>query len=187
MFWWPIQPGYMADLSRQRDIRLYTNEKSALYFIGFNLRRPPFDDATLRRAVAYLIDKDFIVSRILQGHGTKMFSVVPAENRFWYATDLPRYGDGMSRESRVKPPTGARRCGIHLGVPPVDAAGNIQAASEIRMPGGQPMKRFTILTPPADYDPAPGHQRVDDPGVAAGTGHARLRPAHGVFLIAAAG
>jgi ABC-type oligopeptide transport system substrate-binding subunit len=62
MFWWPIQPGYMDDLSRQADIRLFTNEKSALYFIGFNLRRPPFDDAALRRAVAYLIDKDFIVT-----------------------------------------------------------------------------------------------------------------------------
>lgn len=154
MFWWPIQPGYMDDLNRQREIRLFTNEKSALYFIGFNLRRPPFDDVTLRRAVAYLIDKDFIVSRILQGHGTKMFSVVPAENRFWYATDLPRYGDGLSRESRVRI---AYRLLVEAGytwrVPPVDAAGKLQAASEVLLPGGQPMKRFTILTPPADYDP----------------------------------
>jgi peptide/nickel transport system substrate-binding protein len=154
MFWWPIQPGYMADLSNQKHIRLYTNEKSALYFIGFNLRRPPFDDQALRRAVAYLIDKDFITSRILQGQGTKMFSVVPAENRFWYATDLPRYGDGLSRESRMK---SAYRvladAGYSWDVPPVDDAGNIQPASEIRMPGGQPLGRFTILTPPADYDP----------------------------------
>jgi ABC-type transport system substrate-binding protein len=154
MFWWPIQPGYMADLSRQEQIRLYTNEKSALYFIGFNLRRPPFDNQALRRAVAYLIDKDFITSRILQGQGTKMFSVVPAENRFWYATDLPRYGDGLSRKSRMK---SAYRvladAGFSWDVPPVDAAGNIQPASEIRMPGGQALGRFTILTPPADYDP----------------------------------
>ena len=42
MFWWPIQPGYMSDLSRQKKIRLFTNEKSALYFMGFNLRKPPF-------------------------------------------------------------------------------------------------------------------------------------------------
>jgi peptide/nickel transport system substrate-binding protein len=154
MFWWPIQPGYMADLSNQKHIRLYTNEKSALYFIGFNLRRPPFDDQALRRAVAYLIDKDFITSRILQGQGTKMFSVVPAENRFWYATDLPRYGDGLSRESRMR---SAYRvladAGYSWDVPPVDDAGNIQPASEIRMPGGQLLGRFTILTPPADYDP----------------------------------
>jgi peptide/nickel transport system substrate-binding protein len=154
MFWWPIQPGYIADLGRQAEIRLFNNEKSALYFMGFNLRRPPFDDAALRQAAAYLIDKDFIVSRILQGHGTKMFSVVPAENRFWYATGLPHYGDGLSRESRIKT---AYRLLVEAGytwrVPPVDAAGRLQTAKEIRLPGGQPMRRFTILTPPADYDP----------------------------------
>jgi ABC-type transport system substrate-binding protein len=154
MFWWPIQPGYMADLEQQEQIRLFTNEKSALYFMGFNLRQPPFDDPALRKAVAYLIDKDFIVSRILQGQGTKMFSVVPAENRFWYAADLPRYGDGMSRESRIKT---AYRLLVDAGyswqVPPVDASGAPQAASAIRGPDGKPMARFTILTPPADYDP----------------------------------
>ena len=154
MFWWPIQPGYMDDLRRQADIRLFSNEKSALYFMGFNLRQPPFNDPALRRAVAFLIDKDFIVSRILQGHGTKMFSVVPAENRFWYASDLPRYGDGLNRESRIKK---AYRLLVEAGytwkVPPVDASGNMQTAREIRLPDGQPMARFTILTPPADYDP----------------------------------
>jgi ABC-type transport system substrate-binding protein len=154
MFWWPVQPGYMADLSRQADIRLFTNEKSALYFIGFNLRHPPFDDPVLRRAVAYLIDKDFIVSRILQGHGTKMFSVVPAENRFWYASGLPRYGDGLSRESRLR--TAYRllsEAGYTWTTPPVNTDGDLQPAKEIRLSTGQPMNRFTILTPPADYDP----------------------------------
>jgi ABC-type transport system substrate-binding protein len=154
MFWWPIQPGYMADLEQHEQIRLFTNEKSALYFMGFNLRQPPFDDPALRQAVAYLIDKDFIVSRILQGQGTKMFSVIPAENRFWYATDLPRYGDGMSRESRIK--TAYRLladAGYSWQVPPVDASGALQTASAIRGPDGQPLPRFTILTPPADYDP----------------------------------
>ena len=154
MFWWPIQPGYMVDLDKRKDIRLFINEKSALYFMGFNLRKPPFDDLALRRAVAYMIDKDFIVSRILQGQGTKMFSVVPAENRFWCCTTLPRYGDGMSREARIRTAYGfLTDAGYTWDVPPVDAAGNLQAASAIRMPDGQPMERFTILTPPADYDP----------------------------------
>lgn len=154
MLWWPIQPGYMADLGRREDIRLFTNEKSALYFIGFNLRRPPFDDPVLRRAVAYLIDKDFIVSRILQGQGTKMFSVIPEAHRLWFCDDLPRYGDGMSRESRIE---SAYRllseAGYTWTVPPVDGAGAVQPAGEIRLPDGRPMERFTILTPPADYDP----------------------------------
>ncbi|BBO76361.1 peptide-binding protein [Desulfosarcina widdelii] len=154
MFWWPIQPGYMDDLEKEEKIRLFTNEKSALYFMGFNLRRPPFNDPALRRAVAYLIDKNFIVSRILQGQGTKMFSIIPAENRFWCNHDLPRYGDGMSRESRIKRVYRLlSEAGYSWKVPPVDESGKIQAAVEIRLPDGRPMERFTILTPPADYDP----------------------------------
>jgi ABC-type transport system substrate-binding protein len=154
MFWWPIQPGYMEDLSKAESIRLFTNEKSALYFIGFNLRKPPFSDDALRRAVAYLIDKEFIVARILQGHGTKMFSVVPAENRFWYCSDLPRYGDGTTKEERVKSAfRELTNAGYTWTVPPVDDAGNIQPAKELTLPDGKPMQRFTILTPPADYDP----------------------------------
>jgi peptide/nickel transport system substrate-binding protein len=154
MFWWPLQPGYIADLRRRKNIRLFINQKSALYFIGFNLRRPPFNDIALRRAVAYLINKQFIVSRILQGQGTKMFSVIPASNRFWHCDHLPRYGDGMSRRQRIK--TAYRillAAGYTWAVPPVDAAGHIQQAEGIRLPDGRPMARFTILTPPADYDP----------------------------------
>ena len=154
MFWWPIQPGYVADLKRQKEIQLFTNEKNALYFLGFNLRRPPFDDLALRRAVAYLIDKDFIVSRILQGQGTKMFSVVSAENRFWCCDTVPRYGDGMDRDARIK---AAYRILVDAGygweTPPVDVEGNVQPAAGFRLPDGRLMERFTILTPPADYDP----------------------------------
>ena len=154
MFWWPIQPGYMADLEKEENIRLFTNEKSALYFMGFNLRRPPFNDPALRRAVAYMIDKDFIVSRILQGQGTKMFSIIPAENRFWCNRDLPCYGDGMSRESRIKRAYRLlSEAGYSWNVPPVDPSGKLQEAFDIRLPDGRPMERFTILTPPADYDP----------------------------------
>ena len=154
MFWWPIQPGYMDDLEKEEKIRLFTNEKSALYFMGFNLRRPPFNDPALRQAVAYLIDKNFIVSRILQGQGTKMFSIIPAENRFWCNRDLPHYGDDMSRESRIKKVYRLlSEAGYSWQVPPVDKSGKIQAAVEIRLPDGRPLERFTILTPPADYDP----------------------------------
>ena len=154
MLWWPIQPGYIADLHSRKNIRLFTSQKSALYFLGFNLRRPPFDDLALRRAVAYLIDKDFIVSRVLQGQGTKMFSVIPSENHFWCCTSLPRYGDGMDRAQRIRTAWQLLvDAGYSWSVPPVDAAGNLQPASDIRMPNGKPMPRFTILTPPADYDP----------------------------------
>ena len=38
-------------------------------------------------------------------------------------------------------------------IPPVDKDGNVVSGKGICLPNGQPMKKFTILTPPADYDP----------------------------------
>ena len=154
MFWWGIQSGYLDDLKKSPDIHLFTNERSALYYMGFNVRTPPFDDVNLRRAVATLIDKDFIISRILQGYGEKMKSVVPSGNRFWYNKDVPEYAEGLSRKERIKKAYNILlKAGYTWEVPPVDTSGQVTHGKQIRMPDGQPMKKFTILTPPADYDP----------------------------------
>jgi len=154
MFWWSIQPGYLEDLKKQKDIELFTNEKSGLYYMGFNVRKPPFNDASLRRVIATLIDKDFIISRILQGYGTKMNSIIPPGNEYWHFPDVPTYGEGLSREERIKKAHELLvQAGFSWEAPPVDSAGNVVKGKGIRLPDGKPMEDFTILTPPADYDP----------------------------------
>jgi peptide/nickel transport system substrate-binding protein len=154
MFWWGIQPGYLEDLRRQKNIRIFENQKSALYFIGFNLRKKPFNDVHLRRAVATLIDKEFIVSRILQGHGDRMNSIVPQGNRYWYCPDVPDYGENLTRDARIRRAYGIlKEAGYTWEVPPIDENGKTVPGVGLRLPDGQPMAPFTILTPPADYDP----------------------------------
>ncbi|CAB5103189.1 Oligopeptide ABC transporter, periplasmic oligopeptide-binding protein OppA (TC 3.A.1.5.1) [Olavius algarvensis associated proteobacterium Delta 3] len=154
MFWWGIQPGYLDDLRNQDDIHVYFSEKSALYFMGFNLRKPPSDDPHLRRAIATLIDKNFIISRILQGFGTEMYSIIPPGNRYWYYPEVEKYGAKLDRESRIRKAYDIlTEAGYSWEAPPIDDAGAVIPASGIRLPNGQPMERFTILTPPADYDP----------------------------------
>ncbi len=155
MFWWGIESGYLEDLKKEKDVQLYFNERSALYYMGFNVRKPPFNDSNLRRAIATLVDKDFIISRILQGQGIKMNSVIPPGNRFWYCPDLPTYGDGLTKEERVRKAYDIlRKAGYTWKVPPVDSSGKVVKGEEIRLPDGRPMEKFMILTPPADYDPA---------------------------------
>ena len=154
MFWWGIQPGYIDDLKRQKDIQIFYSKKSAVYFMGFNLRTLPFSDVSLRRAVAVLVDKEFIISRILQRYGTHMDSIVPPGNRYWFCSDVSRYGEGMDRDHRIKKAYHIlQKAGYTWEVPPVDENGRVVPGKGIRMPDGQPMKKFTILTPPADYDP----------------------------------
>ena len=154
MFWWGIQPGYLEDLRKEKDIQLFANERSALYYMGFNGRKAPFNDVNLRRAIATLIDKDFIITRILQGLGTEMDSVVPPGNGFYHNPDVPTYGKGLSRQDRVKKAYGIlKKAGYTWKVAPVSDGGEVVKGEGIRLPNGQPMEKFTILTPPADYDP----------------------------------
>ncbi len=154
MFWSGIQPGYLEDLEKEPEIRLLSNERSALYYWGFNLRKLPFSDVNLRWAVAILIDKEFIITRIVQGHAIRMDSVIPPGNKFWLCTDLPLYGKGLIREERIKKAYKIlKKAGYTWKVPPVNRAGKVVKGKGIRLPNGEPMKKFTILTPPADYDP----------------------------------
>ena len=154
MFWWSIQAGYLQDLRRQKDIQIFSSEKSGLYYLGFNVRKPPFNDLNLRHAVATLIDKNFIISRILQGLATKMSTIVPPGNQFWHCPDTPRYAEGLNREERTKKAYEIlRKAGYTWQVPPVNGEGKVVKGKVIRLPNGHPMGKFTILTPPADYDP----------------------------------
>jgi len=154
MFLWGLQPGYLQDLEKEKGIQVFSSEKSALYYMGFNLRKKPFDDIRFRKAVAISTDKGFIVKRILQGYAVRMDSIVPPSNTFWYCPDVPKYGEGLNREDRIRE---AYRILCSAGYtwkrPPVNAKGKVVNGKGIILPDGSPMERFTILTPPADYDP----------------------------------
>jgi peptide/nickel transport system substrate-binding protein len=154
MFWWGIQPGYLSDLQAEKNIQIFLSEKNALYYLGFNLRKKPFDDIQFRHAVATLVNKDFIVKRILQGYADKMYSIVPPGNTFWHAPDLPEYGKGLTREARIRQVHKIlSEAGYTWKVPPINKAGKMVKGAGIILSDGNPMEKCTILTPPSDYDP----------------------------------
>lgn len=153
-YWWDIQPGYIKDLKEQSNIDLFFNKKSALYYLGFNLRKPPFDSKMLRQAVATVVDKEFILTRILQNYGTAMSSIVPSGNRYWHNPNVAGYGAGLDHDGRVKAAYEIlKAAGYSWETPPVTSDGSLVKPSDILLPGGEKMEKFVILTPPADYDP----------------------------------
>jgi len=154
MFWWAIQPGYLEDLQKAKDIRIHSNEKSALYYLGFNVRKPPLNDIHLRQAIATLIDKEFILARLLQGHGVRMDAIVPSGNPYWHCPDVTLYGNGLSRDERIKQAyTILKTTGYSWERPPVDDSGKAVNGKGMKDPHGNPLHTITILAPPADYDP----------------------------------
>jgi ABC-type transport system substrate-binding protein len=154
LFWWGIQPGYLPQLSGDPQIKVYESKKSALYYLGFNTRRPPFNDPVLRQAIATLVDKKFIVHRILQDHGTQMDSIIPPGNVRWHNADVIGHGAGLNRKDRIEKAFQLlSRGGYTWKTPPVDRQGNLQRGEILHLPDGTPMAPFNLLTPPADYDP----------------------------------
>jgi len=150
-----IQPGYLGILEKEKTIEVLTCEKSALYYLGFNARRPPFNDVNLRRAAALLINKDFIIERLLQNQGTIMWSIIPPGNTQWYNPELAHSGEGLERNERIRRAYALlSAAGYTWDTPPVNSQGAIVPARGLRLPDGSLMAPFTILTPPADYDPA---------------------------------
>ena len=183
MFWWGLQQGYLSDLEADKNVKIYTSEKSALYYVGFNLRRKPFDDIHFRMAVTLATDKDFIVRRILQGYALQANSIVPSSNAFWYDPNVPKYGEGLTREERIrKAHEILKEGGYTWEEPPVTSEGKVVEGEEIRLPDGTPLERLTILTPPADYDPQRAMVGIMIQEWLKNAGHTRFFQAHAVGL-----
>ena len=154
MYWWGLQENYIHDLDSHKDITVFTNQKSALYYMGFNIRKKPFNDLYFRKAIALSIDKPFIIRRIVQGYAVLANSIIPSGNTLWYDPNVPKYGQGFTREQRIRKTYKLlRESGYTWELPPIDRDGKMEKGRGIRYPDGTPMETLTILTPPATYDP----------------------------------
>lgn len=70
-----IPPDAVASLRQEG--RLQIAPAAGTQFLRFNVRRPPFEDEKLRRALSYAIDRKAIVKHILQGDQTPATGLVP--------------------------------------------------------------------------------------------------------------
>lgn len=154
-FWWGVPPDARAALEKRDDVRIVKTHKSALYYLGFNMRKQPFFDINFRHAVAHLIDKQFIIQQVLNGNGDPLTSFVPPQNTKWHLPGIPGYGTGLTRNDRIKKAYSIlSRTGYLWEIPPVTPDGKLRKGKNILRPDGQPMAPITILTPTRDYDPA---------------------------------
>jgi ABC-type transport system substrate-binding protein len=153
-YWTSIQAGYLKDLEGDKRFKVFKSDKSGVYYLAFNVRKLPFSDKAFRQAVAYLIDKDFIVIRVLQKEGQRMDNILPPGNQYWHNPDTPKFGQGMKRAERVKKAYEILTAsGYTWDKPPINAKGKVVRGKGLTMPDGQKVPSFDILTPPADYDP----------------------------------
>jgi len=152
--WKGVSHSLVSAMVKDPNIKVPMVLDSGYRFLGFNLRKPPMSDPAFRRAVAYLVDKNFIINRILHNHGEALYTFIPPDNTFYFDPDIPQYGQDLGQKERIKEAYRLLKdAGYRWETPPVSPDGAIQKGSRLSMPDGQPAAiGITILGPPPDYD-----------------------------------
>jgi len=134
---WPLTPGFLSQVRFNPSIDVQQVTDAGYFYMSFNLRRKPWNDLDVRKAISMAIDKDYIVNTLMGGFGTK--GSVPI------SVHTPGYIN-----STAQPPAfdlnGAKALMDSVGI--IDRNGD--GFREYK--DGSPIKA-TILTPPKDYDP----------------------------------
>lgn len=71
-------------------IGVYRSEGLATEFIGFNVKKKPFDDVRVRQAISHAIEADAIIKGVYNNVGTKANSTM-GPKVFGYHPNLPNY------------------------------------------------------------------------------------------------
>ena len=107
-----VMPQNVPSVGAAADARLLVERSTAFYHVGFNVRSAPLSNTRFRRAVARLLDKEYLVREVLENYGTPATSpLVPYESMSpvltWEGEDaeLPfPGGDGELDVARARAP-----------------------------------------------------------------------------------
>src|SRR5256712_473351 len=134
---WSLTPGFLTQVRLNPAIGVETVTDAGYFYMAFNLRRKPWNDLNLRKAISMAIDKDYIVNTLMGGFGVKGNWPISIHASTYVNASTSLHGFDIN---------GAKALLDSVGI--VDRNGDgFREYSD-----GSPIKT-TILTPPKDYDP----------------------------------
>lgn len=114
--WVDQQPADLASrLARRADY--HSTPCLGTYFYRVNVRRPPFDDRRVRRALALAIDRESIVRHVTRAGESPLYACVPPGMPGWQGSEMP-HAPGFEDDV-----VEARRLLAEAGYGPVEEGG----------------------------------------------------------------
>jgi len=83
-----VQPHQVERLSQDERFQNFSGTSFGYSYIGYNMRRPPFDDPRVRRALGMAIDSKKIIDYVLYGQAERMTGPFAKQTDF-YNHDIP--------------------------------------------------------------------------------------------------
>jgi len=160
-----LERGLQDPVLEDPELSVVTNPAYGIRYMAFNFEREPMDDPAFRRALATMIDRDFMAEGVLGGVAFPLYTAMPPGNLAWYDPEVgdalaAQYRDLANEFERLDAAVEILRdAGWTWEVEPgytTDDDGNPQdivPGEGIIMPNGEPMPSVSVLTPGAGYDP----------------------------------
>jgi len=133
----------VKELKNEPGLQFFRTDRRGYDYLGFNLRRPPYNDRAFRQAVAALIDREAMIDKAFAGDVAPARSVIPPHNAFWCDAQLQLPGDGLADDdARLDDARESLR-----------KAGYTWEKNSLVLPTGDKMPPMELLTTPAGCRP----------------------------------
>jgi len=88
---WSLPAEKIEEFKQDPNIQLFVYEEFGMFEIDINHRVWPTSDLHFRRACAYLVDKDRLISEVIKGYAVRIDSPVPSSMGEWYNPNIMIY------------------------------------------------------------------------------------------------
>lgn len=105
---WSLLPLQVEELKEVKHLTLKQVDDQGCYMLHYNMRKAPFDDVNVRRALTYAIPKKQIVELVFEGMAVPAYSVVAPVNSFWHNPDIEKAGDDIEKARQILEDAGFR-------------------------------------------------------------------------------
>jgi len=122
---------HMQGLEHVAIIRNGLNGVGPICWLAFNLRSKPFSDVRVRQAIAYAIDRDFLVRTLFQGESSRETGPISSSSPF-YSSDVNMYDQDLDKANRLLDEAGyprdsaGKRFSFRLTYLPIKSRTNLQ-------------------------------------------------------------
>ena len=125
-----VDPGQTQALRNDSSVHFFQGRSFMVKFVGFDVTKPPFDNAKLRQAIGLLIDRNTIASKVLQGQSYPADGFIPTSVFGYQGGVMPDYNPAQAKAllSEAGYPGGKGLPALTLTYPGVPQAADVAQA-----------------------------------------------------------